>query len=903
MATFVDRVVLHATGGDGGHGVRLHPPREVQAARRPRRRQRRQRRLRHRSRSTRRSPRCSTSTTRRTARAARHAGHGRRPPRRRRRRPRARRSPTAPSSSTRDGEVLADLVGVGAEFVVAAAAAAGSATPRSPRPRRKAPGFALLGEPGDDGDVVLELKTIADVALVGLPERRQVQPRRRDLRGAAQDRRLPVHHARAQPRRRPGGRARATPSPTSRASSRARAEGKGLGLEFLRHIERCAVIVHVLDCATLEPDRDPLTRPRRHRGRARRLRGRRRRSAGVPLASARGSSCSTRSTSPRRASSPSWCEPDLEARGLRVFEVSAVSHEGLRQLTFALAEHRRRGPRRGAPSPRPPRSWSAPEAVDDAGFTVRPRGAPDGGASRCAASKPERWVRQTDFTQRRGRRLPRRPARAPRRRGGAVRRRCRRRARGASSAPDDAPSSSTGSPRMTAGAELLGPRGTDLRLEDPTRTAPRAARRARSYKERMDAKAEARAELWTERDAGHWADAATGSDAGTAERGAPRAAHRGAMAAARVVVKIGSSSLTAPRRPPRRARCAPSSTCSRPGGSAGGQVVLVSPPAPSPPGIGPLGLAARPRDLATPQAAASRRPGAPHRRVHRGVRATHGLRVGQVLLTADDIVRRDALPQRAARAGPAARPRRRARRQRERHGGDRRDPLRRQRPARRPRLAPGPRRRARPARRRRRPLRRAADAPRCRSASRSSGPADLDGRRASAARAGRRRAGDGYQARRRRDRDRAGVPSCSRRPRTRPRRSPARPRDLVPRDRAAPVRRDAVARARRTARRARWCSTRVRWRGRRPPASRCCRPGSPPSRALRGGRPGRPRVPDGAVVARGLVTYARPSSRTCWVARRRELPRARRRLRPRGGPPRRPRRPLTPASAKGVQRS
>ncbi len=68
-----------------------------------------------------------------------------------------------------DGTVLADLVGEGAEYVVAEGGRGGLGNAALSSPRRKAPGFALLGEPGEERDVVLELKTIADVALVGYP--------------------------------------------------------------------------------------------------------------------------------------------------------------------------------------------------------------------------------------------------------------------------------------------------------------------------------------------------------------------------------------------------------------------------------------------------------------------------------------------------------------------------------------------------------------------------------------------------------------------------------------------------------------------------------------------------------------------------------------------------------------
>src|SRR5205823_6002403 len=70
---------------------------------------------------------------------------------------------------TLDGEVLADLTGAGTRFVVAQGGHGGLGNAALATARRKAPGFALLGEPGDELDVVLELKTVADVALVGFP--------------------------------------------------------------------------------------------------------------------------------------------------------------------------------------------------------------------------------------------------------------------------------------------------------------------------------------------------------------------------------------------------------------------------------------------------------------------------------------------------------------------------------------------------------------------------------------------------------------------------------------------------------------------------------------------------------------------------------------------------------------
>jgi GTP-binding protein len=157
-----------------------------------------------------------------------------------------------------DGNQLADLIGEGRRYVVAKGGKGGLGNATLASAKRKAPGFALLGEPGEVRDVVLELKTVADVALVGFPS-------------AGKSSLI----ARCRP---PARRSRTTRSPRwcrTSASSRRPAptftvadvpglipgasQGKGLGLEFLRHVERCAVLVHVLDCATLEPGPDPIS--------------------------------------------------------------------------------------------------------------------------------------------------------------------------------------------------------------------------------------------------------------------------------------------------------------------------------------------------------------------------------------------------------------------------------------------------------------------------------------------------------------------------------------------------------------------------------------------------------------------------------------------------------------------
>jgi len=281
-----------------------------------------------------------------------------------------------------DGAVLADLVGSGTRFVAAQGGRGGLGNAALASPRRKAPGFALLGEPGEARDLVLELKTVADVALVGYPSAGKsslvaamsaARPKIADYPFTTLVPNLGVVSTGDQtftvadvPGLIPGA-----------------SQGKGLGLEFLRHVERCSVLVHVLDCATPDPGRDPLSDLDVIEDELAAYGGLADRPRLVVL---------TKVDVPEAAELAELVTPMLAARGLTVLEVSAATHQGLRALGVALGQMVSKA-RAAAPLEEPTRVVLRPPALDDEGFSVTRAGP----RFVIRGARPERWVRQTDF--------------------------------------------------------------------------------------------------------------------------------------------------------------------------------------------------------------------------------------------------------------------------------------------------------------------------------------------------------------------------------------------------------------------------------------------------------------------------------------------------------------------------
>ena len=225
------------------------------------------------------------------------------------------------------GQVLADMVGAGTEMVIAQGGRGGLGNAALASAKRKAPGFALLGEPGEDLIIGLELKVVADIGLVGFPSAgkssliaalSRARPKIADYPFTTLVPNLGVVRA---------GDVTFTVADVPGLIEGA-SEGRGLGHDFLRHIERCAALVHVIDLATMESGRDPLSDLD---------------VIEAELASYGGLEDRPRIVALNKVDVPDGrdmadlVEAELHQRGLEVFRVSAASHEGLRELSFAMA--------------------------------------------------------------------------------------------------------------------------------------------------------------------------------------------------------------------------------------------------------------------------------------------------------------------------------------------------------------------------------------------------------------------------------------------------------------------------------------------------------------------------------------------------------------------------------------
>ena len=287
-----------------------------------------------------------------------------------------------------DGDVLADLTGAGTRFVAAQGGRGGLGNAALASAKRKAPGFALRGEPGQSALLELELKTVADAGLIGFPSAGKssliaamsaARPKVADYPFTTLTPNLGVVEA---------GETQFVAADVPGLIPGA-SEGRGLGLDFLRHIERCSVLVHVLDCATEESGRDPVTDldvieaelAAYEAATGASMRGRPRivalNKVDVPAA----------------RELAEMVEPELAARGLTVCQVSAASHEGLRELAFTIGSVVAAA-RAAAPTMEPTRLVLRPAPVAGPEFQIVRRG---DNSFLIRGDKPRRWILQTDF--------------------------------------------------------------------------------------------------------------------------------------------------------------------------------------------------------------------------------------------------------------------------------------------------------------------------------------------------------------------------------------------------------------------------------------------------------------------------------------------------------------------------
>lgn len=225
-------------------------------------------------------------------------------------------------------EVIADLVEHGQRAVIAKGGRGGRGNSRFATPANPAPELAENGEPGQERDVILELKLLADVGLVGFPS--VGKSTLLSVVSSAKPKIAEYHFTTIVPN------LGMVETEDNRSFVMAdlpgliegASEGVGLGHQFLRHIERTRVIVHVIDMAAMEgrdPFEDYLTINKELEEYNLRLTER----PQIIVAN--------KMDMPDAAENLEKFKEQLE-EDYPIFPISAVTRKGLRELLFAIAD-------------------------------------------------------------------------------------------------------------------------------------------------------------------------------------------------------------------------------------------------------------------------------------------------------------------------------------------------------------------------------------------------------------------------------------------------------------------------------------------------------------------------------------------------------------------------------------
>ena len=279
------------------------------------------------------------------------------------------------------GDLLADLVEDGQTVVAARGGRGGRGNARFPNSVNRAPTFAEHGEPGEERKLRLELKLLADVGLVGSPSVGKSSII--SMVSAARPEIAAYHFTTLTPVL---GIVKIDADTNFVMADipgliEGAHEGKGLGYEFLRHVERTRLIIHVLEVSGLE-GRDPLADYRKINEELAAYSER--------LASRPQLVAANKMDLPQARENYPAVAAALEAEGREVFPISAATGEGLKPLIQRAAELLATLPREIEPAM--PVAVATPETDNE--FTIR---RDDSGAFIVEGKNIERLVAMTRF--------------------------------------------------------------------------------------------------------------------------------------------------------------------------------------------------------------------------------------------------------------------------------------------------------------------------------------------------------------------------------------------------------------------------------------------------------------------------------------------------------------------------